>query len=230
MFKFLSIDSKFTAVMTKLADFGLITIFTVICSLPLLTIGPALTAFFYIGLKLVRDEEGYIFKGYFKAFKDNFVQSFLAEVVILVVGSLMGSLMAVVVNWTQQDHLSFLKFVWFLQIGVCVVLVAGVIYLFPLISRFKNNLPSQIKNSILMAVKHVPQTILMLIVDCLLIFYTLDYPFLWIFDVGIIGFANSMVLASIFRLYMPKENAEEDELEAEAVVEDTASDDSNNEE
>lgn len=195
--------------MTKLADFGLITIFTVVCSIPLLTIGPALTALFYVALKLVKDEEGYIFKSYFKAFKDNFIQSFIAEIVILLVGWFMYLFMEVVYRWSMQESIWFLKIVYFLQLGVCVVLVAGVIYLFPLISRFSNKLIFQIKNSILMAVKHVPQTILMLVVDSLLIMYTRNYPFLWVFDVGLIAFANSMVLASIFKLYMPKENSEE---------------------
>lgn len=212
MGRFFSIDSKFSQFMTKLADFGLITIFTVVCSLPLLTIGPALTALFYVALKLVRDEEGYIFKGYFKAFKDNFVQSFLAEIVILLTGWFMFLFMEVVYRWSMAGGGWFLKIVYFLQLGTCVVLVAGVIYLFPLIARFKNKLIFQIKNAILMSVKHVPQTVIMLVVDTLLILYTANYPVLWVFDVGLIAFADSYVLASVFKLYMPKEETEEEDV------------------
>ncbi|MGN0480290.1 MAG: YesL family protein [Lachnospiraceae bacterium] len=228
MGRFFSIDSGFYRFMTKVADFGLITIFTIVCSIPLITIGPALTAMFYVALKLVRDEEGYIFRSYFKAFKDNFIQSFLAEMVILVAGWFMYLFMEVVYRWAMDGGGWFLKVVYFLQLGVCVVLIAGVIYLFPLISRFKNKLIFQIKNAILMAVKHVPQTIILLVVDFLLIMYTRNYPVLWLFDVGLIAFANSFVLASVFKLYMPKEESEteespESEESVTGITEDTAS-------
>lgn len=215
MGRFFSIDSGFYRFMTKLADFGLITIFTIVCSIPVITIGPALTALFYVALKLVRDEEGYIFRSYFKAFKNNFIQGFFAEIVVVVTGWFMYLFMEVVYRWTMAGGGWFLKVVYFLQLGVCVVLIAGAVYLFPLISRFKNKLFLQLKNAILMAVRHVPQTIILLVVDTLLILSTIDYPALWIFDVGLIAFANSFVLASVFKLYMPKEEADTDEVEDE---------------
>lgn len=215
MGRFFSIDSGFYRFMTKLADFGLITIFTIVCSIPIITIGPALTALFYVALKLVRDEEGYIFRSYFKAFKDNFIQGFFAEIVVAVTGWFMYLFMEVVYRWTMAGGGWFLRIVYFLQLGVCVVLISGVVYLFPLISRFKNKLIFQVKNAILMAVRHIPQTIILLVVDTLLIICTVDYPALWIFDVGLIAFANSFVLASVFKLYMPKEESDTDEVDDE---------------
>lgn len=210
MGRFFSIDSGFYRFMTKLADFGIITILTVVCSIPIFTIGPALVALFYIALKLVKDEEGYVFRGYFKAFKENFVQGFLAELVVAAVGWIMYLVMEGTYRWAMADGGWPLKIMYMLQLGLCVVLIASVIYLFPLIAKFKNKLYLQCKNAFFMAVKHVPQTIIMLIVDGLLIFYTLDYPALWVFDVGLISFANSFVLARVFKLYIPKEEEDAD--------------------
>ena len=46
-----------------------------VCSLPIITIGASTTALYTVMLKLVKNEEGYIFKGFLHAFKLNFKQS-----------------------------------------------------------------------------------------------------------------------------------------------------------
>ncbi len=210
MGRFFSIDSGFYRFMTKFADFCIITFLTLVCSIPLFTIGPALVALFYVALKLVKDEEGYVFRGYFKAFKENFLQGFFAELVVIAGAWIMYLVTEGTYRWAMSGGGWPLKILYFLQLGLCVVLIAGVIYLFPLIARFRNKLFLQCKNALLMSIRHLPQTIVMLVVNGLLIFYTLDYPALWILDIGVIGFANSFVLARVFKLYMPKEEGDED--------------------
>lgn len=211
MGKIFSIDGGFFRFMTKVADFIIITFFTILCSLPLVTIGPALVALFYVALKLVKDEEGYIARSYFKAFKDNFVQSFLASLIMFGFAMLMYATMNISYGWAITEGGIFPRIIWFLQLGVCIVLIATTVYLFPLIARFSNNVVAQIKNSMLMAVKHIPQTVVMLVMDGLLLIYTLDYPVLWFMDVALIAFMNSYILARVFKLYMPKEPSEEEE-------------------
>ena len=59
----------------KVADFILLNLLTLVCSLPIITFGAAYTAKYYVSMKIVRGEEGTLFKAYFKAFKDNFKQA-----------------------------------------------------------------------------------------------------------------------------------------------------------
>ena len=73
--KFLEIDSPFMRVLGRIADLMIINFLTILLCIPVVTAGAAFTAMHYVMLKLVRDEEGYIVKQYFKSFKENFVQS-----------------------------------------------------------------------------------------------------------------------------------------------------------
>ena len=106
-----------------------------------------------------------------------------------------------------------------------------VIYIFPVLSRFFNTIRGTLKNSLLMAIAHLPYTVLMLVITVapvLLTFYngyTLWYGILvWLMaGFAAIAYANSFFLKKIFKKYMPKEEAEEDPDHWE--VEETAEED-----
>ena len=74
-------------------------IFLSISFLPVVTIGASLTAAFYSGIKLVRDEESYVYKDFWKSFKMNFVQGFLLEIVHGVIGFLLFIDLRASVQW-----------------------------------------------------------------------------------------------------------------------------------
>ena len=57
---------------------------------PIVTIGPALTALYYMTLKMARNEETYIIRGFFKSFKENFRQAIVIWLIILVLILLIG--------------------------------------------------------------------------------------------------------------------------------------------
>ena len=208
MGKFFSMDGAFFRVMTKVADYMILTFFTIICSLGVITIGAAITSFFYVGMKMAYDEEGGITKSYFNSFKENFIQSALAEIIVVAVVILMKIVMNVTYEWSIKTGETFPRLIYFAQLGICIVLIGGLIYLFAMIARFKNSTFNIVKNSLAMAVKHAPQTIIMLILNGLLLISTLNYPLLWPVDVGVIGFVDSFILARVFKLYMPKPKVE----------------------
>lgn len=65
-------DNLFSEVMTKIFDILLLNILWLICCIPVITFGASTTALYYVMMKLVRDEENGIVRGFFKAFKENF--------------------------------------------------------------------------------------------------------------------------------------------------------------
>ena len=72
MFK---LDSPFMNFLNKLCDIMILNILVLVFSLPIFTIGAAVTAGYYMSFKMVKNEESYIVKGFWKAFKENFKQS-----------------------------------------------------------------------------------------------------------------------------------------------------------
>lgn len=70
-------DSWVMRILTRIFDLIILNLLFIICSLPVITIGTSLTALYSVTLKIVRNEEGYIVRGFFKAYKENFKQSLI---------------------------------------------------------------------------------------------------------------------------------------------------------
>lgn len=76
----INLDSPILSFLSTVADFMILNIMFIICCAPIITIGPAFSALYTIMMREVRHENGYIFKPFLKAFKNNFKQSFLLSV------------------------------------------------------------------------------------------------------------------------------------------------------
>ena len=70
----------------RIADFVVLNLLWVLCSIPIITIGASTTALYTVMLKIVKNEEGYLVKGFFKAFRENFKQSTVIWLVFLALG------------------------------------------------------------------------------------------------------------------------------------------------
>ena len=68
-------DNPFWRFIGKLCDVMILNVLWVLCSIPVVTMGASTTAVYYVTLKLVRDEDGYTFRSYFRSFKENFKQA-----------------------------------------------------------------------------------------------------------------------------------------------------------
>lgn len=66
---------KFFAFATKLAQLMWLNILTIVCSLPIITVGAAFTAMHRVLVDIYRDEDNKITKTYFVSFKKNFWQA-----------------------------------------------------------------------------------------------------------------------------------------------------------
>ena len=74
----------------KFCDIMILNVLWLICCIPVVTVGAATTAVYYVTLKLVRDEEGPTIRSFFKSFKENFKQATVLWLIMLAVGALLG--------------------------------------------------------------------------------------------------------------------------------------------
>ena len=65
MNRFFSMDNKFFVFMGKVADLCLLNLICLVCCIPIVTAGASITALYYVTLKMVRNEESYIFRSFF---------------------------------------------------------------------------------------------------------------------------------------------------------------------
>ena len=74
---FLRYDSDFMVMLGRIADYVILNVLCVIFSIPLFTVGAAVTAKYYVAMKLARKEEPNVFKAFINSFRDNFKQATL---------------------------------------------------------------------------------------------------------------------------------------------------------
>ena len=206
MGKFFSIEGRFFGGMTRVADFIILDILVMIFSIPIITIGPALSAGYYVALKEVKNQEGYVVKSFIKAFKQNFLQGFIIELITFGAAGLLYFDLSITYKWAHAEQSLFANLLFFVLLGFLVIVFAIVIYIFPMLAKFDNKTITLIVNSLVMAMKHLPQTIIMVIITGYLGYLTFTYPPFIIFSIGISLYITAYIMTRIFNIYTkPKE-------------------------
>ena len=219
---FFSMDNKFFTFMGRVADLCILNIICLICCIPIVTAGASITAMYYVTLKMVRNEEAYIVRSFFKSFKENFKQATIINLILIVVGVIlyldMHVAKAMPGSAGQIFHVIFVAF--------AIVYFVLTLYVYPVLARFYNSTGNTIKNALLMSIRHLPYTFVMVLIELcplLLLFVrsfrlqsTLFILFL-IVGFGLIAYCNSFFLAKIFDNYMPENGNAEQESEGREV-------------
>lgn len=86
MKEFFGPDGLFLKILNKTGDLIILNIVFLVTCIPIVTIGSALSAMYSVTLKMCKDEESYIVRGYFKAFKANLKQTIIVYVIMFLVG------------------------------------------------------------------------------------------------------------------------------------------------
>lgn len=192
-------DSKFIQYVNKLADLMIVNVLTLVCCLPIITIGSSLTAMHSVVMKIYRNEEHYVAKLFFKAFKENFKRSTAIWLIYLAVFALFLLDMTIF----TQSGLGVSKF---LEYGLYVVIIMGAlsfVWVFILQSRYENKVTTMIKNAILIGVTRPFRSILMVLVACIptlivLVYAPIGMPILILFGFTLPGLLQAMLYSKVF--------------------------------
>ena len=201
--------------MSKVADLCILNIICVVCCIPVITAGASITAMYYVTLKMVRNEDAYIVRSFFKSFKQNFKQATIINLIMLLIGVVLY--IDLNVSKAMQGGAGQI----FQVIFMAFVLIYFILflYVYPVLARFYNTIKNTIKNALFMAIRHLPYTVVMvLIAACPLLLLlvksyqiqsTLFVLFL-LMGFALIAYCNSFFLVKIFDNYMPKEEDEQE--------------------
>ncbi len=213
MSSFFNMDSPVMRFLSRLCDLIILNLLTIVCCIPVVTAGASITALFSVTLKMVKGEESYILRGFFKGFKENFKQSTIIWLIIAVLGLFLfvDYRAAAVLPGNMKDIFQVL-------IGAVVIVYLMVFtYIFPYVARFRNDIKNIFKNSLLIAVLNLPWTLVLIICPLALFFITflttttLVYgSMLWIlFGFALVAYLSSIIFRKVFVKYEPKEEEEE---------------------
>lgn len=197
--KIFDLDNIVMRFFSRVFDIVVLNFIFIICCIPIFTIGASLTALYSVTLKMVRNEESHIIRGFLKAFKQEFKQ-----------GTIIGSLAAIItllvtldlkiLNAMGDDKLKVL------QVLCYIVAIWGYIiflYAFPLLAKFKNTTKDIFKNSIIISIANFKFTILLVLLNIpfiLMLFYS-GVTMILLFTTLIICGFSSLALAQSFIFY-----------------------------
>lgn len=211
MGKFFDLDSPIMNFFSKMADLIGLNILAFICCLPIVTVGASMTALHYVCLKIVRDEEGYIVKSFFKSFKQNFKQATIIWLIWLAVMLIfVGDLL--IFMYSGIEFPGWLKVVF---LAVVLLSIFATMHVFPILSRFENTVAHTYKNSLLMGVLAFPKTILMMVMWVVPALVAVFIPPLTpiALCLGISGpaFVSALLYNGTFKRFEPQEEEVPDE-------------------
>ena len=196
------IDGKFFRSLTKAGDFFILGVITTVFSLPLVTLGPALTAANYVALREVRNEEGYVWQSFWKSFKQNFKQSFIIELILIAIGLILFLDVRAAGNWYYTEGSTIGMIFMYAVIGLGVIFGAVLLYAFAVLSQFDNTVFNTLKNSLIICTHHLPQTIFMVIATYGLLYFSTIYFTALIVTIPLTLYINAFILERVFRPFI----------------------------
>lgn len=199
-----SMDGPIYKFGTIVYDLFILNVLWFIFSIPIVTAGAATTALFYAAGKRVRNEDGYLFRDFWRSFKMNFKQSTIVWIIQLI-------LFWVVATNIRNIHIlgGMAPYMLPLQFVIAIELFIISIYVFPLIARFHITLPNIFKTAFLMANKHFVTTILCIAAAAGILFAVYYWGFFILFAMSAYAYWISYMIDRIFKKYIPKDVQEE---------------------
>lgn len=204
MGRFLDIDSPLMRVLNRVGDLLILNFLMIIVCIPVITVGAAHTAMHYVLLKMVRDREGYLIRGFFKSFKQNFKQATLLWLLmLLVIAVYVGDILIF-----GYSGMVFPKAVVIAVLAVAILLLMIAVYVFPLQARFENPIKNTLKNAMILAFANLPKTILMIACYALplVICYFSTYALLFVilFGISAPAYGAAWLYSGIFKKVEPE--------------------------
>lgn len=207
MDKLLGYDNKFFELLGKVSDIVILNFLCIVFSIPVFTIGSSITSLYYVSLKIVNDEEPYIFKTFIKSFKSNLKVSTIIWMIFMFIGGILFLDMYICNQIQSEIIITILKFIFTI---VGIIYVFALSYIFPIISKFENTIKNTMINSILISIQNLPYTIIITVINImpliLLIFLPNSWGYVLFFyitiGIGATSFINALFFNKIFSKYI----------------------------
>lgn len=193
-------DNPFWKGMGRIFDACTLNVLWLLCCIPLVTIGPSTTAFYYAMINLVRGEDTYVSRDFFRSFRRNFKQSLLAGLLLMVVGGFLA--MDIYIAYKSGTGIYTFFMVFFFVLFVLWAFIT--LYTFPLLAKFENNIKNTLIWAFSLSIKNFAQTLMMLFALVLALWLCHLLPGLIFFAFGIVCEFHSTLLCAILKPWLPK--------------------------
>lgn len=201
-------DGKLFYYLNKFGQLVSVTALFLLCCIPVITIGTSISSLYYAMMKSVRRERGYPTSEFLRAFRRNLKKGSIVSVGIALLGGVLY------LNREFVARSGSLTSPWMVIVYdvLIIILLFLVMFIFPAMSRFDLQLAPLLRLSILMALRHLPMTIVLVAITILsgiLLLYVVPIPFILVLP-GVCCYASTFVIEPVLKKYMPKPQEGED--------------------
>lgn len=181
-------DNMFIRLLNRLGDVFILSIIFTLCCIPIVTIGPALTALYYTAMKGITVGEGYVTKYFFKSFKQNLKQGIAIFLINALAIFVFGVDLWFWIKQWKDARLGVARIMIIISVVLLMVAIMIFIFVFPLQAKFDNKIKVQIRNAFLLSIKFFPTTLAVMLITALMIYGVYYAPALALSGYLLIGF------------------------------------------
>ena len=196
MSRFFNLDNPVMEFIAKIFDLVILNLIFIFSCVPIITIGASTSALSYVTLKMVRGEDPYIWRNFWKSFRQNFKQGTLVWIFSILIFIFFGMDFYII----NSQNTSLFAVVRILLWIVCAVALSVFLYVFPVISHFVCTTKQALKNALLMTFGHLPYTLMMLALAGLLLFLCSSSSKLFAMIVVLSGFCGFSVVSFVYSI------------------------------
>lgn len=211
MRKYFGVDSPIMNFLSRITDFIVLNILTLVLCIPIVTGGAALTALYYVMGRMVRGDSYYVFKTYFSSFKSNFKQATCEWLMVL--GA--AVLLFFDISLLSYNDTGFPRLFVYLLIAIALILFILLQFLFPIQSRFENPVKKTIHNTIMLAMANFPRAILMALfwtIPVILVLISLRLiPIAFFFGLAVPAYLKALLFVPVFKRFEPEQEEVRDD-------------------
>lgn len=200
MNSFFSLEGPLISFLDKCGRIVMLTVLWIVCCMPVFTIGASSASFYYGIAKTIRHERSSAAKEFFRCFKRVFKNSILPTIIFIV---LLVVLIIDALVWYGKGTGKSLLYTN-LCVLMLVILVAVFCYYSATLSRFLYSSKELVKLSAFLAFKHLPVTLLFLVIIAITVFLVVIYPVFALFVPGVACMVISRFMENVLKKYIPK--------------------------
>mgnify|MGYP003295297251 CR=1 FL=1 len=161
-------DSGLMITMSRITDVIFLSLFWLMCCIPVVTAGASFAALYDASYRAFRENEKNTWKRFFSTFRDNWKSGILPTILFLLAGA--GLMKAVITLWNLAVAGS-LSWMMFSALAFVAMVILGILsVMFPMLSRFENSLGALLKNTVFLAMANLPRTAVLGAINAVTVF------------------------------------------------------------
>ena len=194
----------------RVLDIMVLSVLWLVCSLPIVTIGPASAALYYSCAKCLRHQESGPYRNFLSAFRQNLKTGIGATVVFLLLAVLLdaGYLFLVMAAGAGGTVWGVVRIMYLVLLVIPVSMASCA---FPLLSRFTYTVGGLLSNSLRLTFRHLPRVVAAgaLTVTAVILTVLFWYYGVMLLTPALCALLSTFLLEPVFRKYTPAAALEE---------------------